>query len=945
MATIQVRLLGPVDVTVGGVVRPVPGLRRKALLAALALHAGQPVSSDRLIDIVWDGKPPSTASNSLQRHVSYLRDELGVRQAIAVRPHGYLLDLPGEVTDVQTAERLIRESGDNRDPAGNASRLRAALALWRGRPLADVTGLTWLDEQADRLARIELVAIRDMVDVRLALGEHALLVPELERLTRQHPYHEQLHHRLMLALYRSGRQAEALAAYQRLRATLAEDLGVDPSRALRDLEAAILRQDADLDPPVTTVVPGPAPVAVPVPAQLPVPVRGFAGRHHELARLDGLLTTAASPPASPGATGSATTVIAVVSGTPGVGKTAFAVHWAHRVADRFPDGQLYVNLRGFEADGASLPPATAIRGFLDALGVPARRIPADLAAQAALYRSVLAGRRVLVLLDNARDVEQVRPLLPAAPGCLVLVTSRDELTPLIASEGAEALILDLLTAEEARDLLVRRVGADRVAAEPGTVDDIITRSARLPLALAIVAARAAIRPAFPLAALAAELHRAADGPDPDLDPFDGGDPATDIRTVFSWSYRTLSVGAARLFRLLGLHPGPDIAEPAVASLTGLPPARVRPLLAELTRTHLLAEHAPGRYACHDLLRAYAGELAGTRDGAPERVDTQRRMFDHYLHTGDTTARLLDPHRDPIIRSVPHPGTTPEPFTEYAPALAWYAAEKPVLLAMVEQAARTGFDGHSWRLAWILFDYFDIHGYWHELIGVQRIAMAAARRLADESGQAHAHWGLARAHAKLGRSGPALTHFRHALELFERTGDLTGQAHTHLNLAWAMDRQGRYAEALPHARQASALYRATGNRAGQADGLNAIGWYLTHLGDHRQALDCCRRSLALHEETGDRRGVTQAWDSLGHVYTRLGDFDRATDCYHRALDLVRQLSIRYDETIVLTHLGDARHAAGDLAGTRLAWQRALTILDQLGHHDAETIRTKLHHVGR
>ncbi|MEV4630338.1 BTAD domain-containing putative transcriptional regulator [Micromonospora sp. NPDC049523] len=926
-----------------------PGLRRKALLAALALHPGQTVSSDRLIDIVWDGKPPSTASNSLQRHVSYLRDELGARKAIAVRSHGYLLDLPGEVTDVEIAQRLLRESGNPRDPAGDASRLRAALALWRGRPLADVGGLSWMDEQAERLARIELVATRDLVDVRLALGEHALLVPELERLTRQHPYHEQIHHRLMLALYRSGRQAEALAAYQRLRTTLAEDLGVDPSRALRELEAAILRQDADLDPPVAPLVAGPAPVAAPVPAQLPVPVRGFAGRRDELAQLDALLSAttapAASPPPAPAvATGPPTTVVAVVSGTPGVGKTAFAVHWAHRVAGRFPDGQLYVNLRGFEADGSSLPPATAIRGFLDALGVPARRIPADLPAQAALYRSVLAGKRVLVLLDNARDVEQVRPLLPAAAGCLVLATSRNQLTPLVASEGAHPLILDLLTPPEARDLLVRRLGADRVAAEPATVDDIIARSARLPLALAIVAARAATRPAFPLAALAAELHRASEGPDPDLDPFDGGDPATDIRTVFSWSYRTLSTGAARLFRLLGLHPGPDIAEPAVASLTGLPAARVRPLLAELTRTHLLTEHAPGRYACHDLLRSYAGELAGIRDDVPDLRDARHRMFDHYLHTGDTTARLLDPHRDPIVRHGPHPGTAPEPFTEYAPALAWYAVEKPVLLAMVEQAARTGFDGHSWRLAWILFDYLDIHGYWHELITVQRVAMAAARRLADESGQAHAHWGLARAQAKLGRSGTALTHFRHALELFERIGDRTGQAHTHLNLAWAMDRQGRYADALPHARRASSLYRAAGNRAGQADGLNAIGWYLTHLGDHQQALDCCRRSLALHEETGDRRGVTQAWDSLGQVYTRLGDFDRATTCYQRALDLVRQLSIRYDETIVLTHLGDARHGAGDLTGTRTAWQQALTILDQLGHHDAETVRTKLHYVG-
>ncbi|SCL50516.1 AfsR/SARP family transcriptional regulator [Micromonospora chersina] len=943
MATIQVRLLGPVDVTEGDQARPVPGLRRKALLAALALHAGDAVHPDLLIDIVWDGTPPATAKNSLQRHISYLRRVLGGRTAIAVRPHGYVLDLPPEATDLHLAQRLIGESRHPAEPAERAVALRAALALWRGRPLADLAGLRWLDEQAERLAGLELSAREALLDARLALGEHASLVPELARLADEHPYHEQIHHRLMLALYRDGRQVDALAAYQRLRTTLATDLGVDPSPALCRLHAAILRQDAELAPPamgepcrVAGAPAGQPAPSGPVPAQLPMAVRGFAGRRPELARLDALLRAARTSRADqPG-----TLPIAVVSGTAGVGKTAFAVHWAHRVAGEFPDGQLYVDLRGFADHGCPVDPAAAIRGFLDAFGVPAQRIPVEPTAQAALYRSMLAGRRVLVVLDNARDAAQVRPLLPATPGCLVLVTSRTELTPLVVSEGADPLTLDLLSTQESRELLAGRLGADRLATDPGAVDDLIARCARLPLALAVVAARAVTRPDFPLATLTAELRRAAEEPDAALDPFDGGDLATDIRAVFSWSYRTLTTEAARLLRLLSLHAGPDIAAPAAASLAGRSAALVKPLLAELARAHLLGEVAPGRYACHDLLDRYAAELAHTHDDASDRQRARHRMLDHYLHTADGAARLLDPHRDPITDSTHEPGTVPTVLAGYAEALAWFRAERPVLLAAVAEATRTGSDRRAWQLAWTLLDFLDAHAYWHDLAAVQDLAMTAARRLGDRLGEAHAHWGLARARAKLGDHEDARRHFQRALELFELTGDRTSQAHTRLNLAWVLDRQGRYAEALPHAREALALYEALGHVAGQADGLNAIGWYLTHLGEHRQALGHCRRALDLHQRTGDRRRAAQAWDSLGHVHGNLGDHERATECYRNALALTRQLSIRYDETIVLTHLGSARRAAGDREEARAAWRHALAILEQLNHPDADVVRVQL-----
>jgi NB-ARC domain len=400
-----------------------------------------------------------------------------------------------------------------------------------------------------------------------------------------------------------------------------------------------LRQDPALDASVP--VSGAAGPAVPVPAQLPPAVPAFIGRDAELASLDALLHPKAA------AAGPATVVIAALSGTAGVGKSALAVHWAHRAAAQFPDGQLYVNLRGFDPDGAAMEPSEALRGFLDALGAPATRIPESLSAQAGLYRTLLAGKRILVVLDNAKDAGQVRPLLPGSPGCLAIVTSRNQLTGLVATDSAYAMTLDLLGSGDARELLALRLGSRRVAREPDAVDEIIAGCARLPLALTIAAARAAGSPSFPLAVLATELREATRA----LDPLNGGDPATDVRAVFSWSYHALTTDAARLFRRLGLHPGPDIALPAAASLAAIPQDRARALLGELTRAHLLAEHAPGRYAFHDLLRAYATELARAHDSQNVRNAAAHRVLDHYLHTGVLLVfRTADPLGPPLGRT-------------------------------------------------------------------------------------------------------------------------------------------------------------------------------------------------------------------------------------------------------------------------------------------------------
>jgi len=932
---VQVRLLGPVDVVAGGAVRTVSGLRRKAVLATLALRAGEIVSVDRLADVVWgDGTPP-TALNTLQRHVSYLRTVLGSKAAIFARAPGYVLDLGGEGTDVRLAERLLRQADLLADPARAAADLHQALALWRGTPLADVTGIAWFEQQADRLSLLRGQIERALVQARLASGAHAQLVPELEQMVADHPLDEGLHAQLMLALYRSGRQADALAAFQRLRTTLGEQLGIDPNQALRDLETAILRQDASLslDPPpgAVTLPAASACPPLPVPAQLPPAVAGFVGRDAELARLDGILPQ----PAANGIESPHTVAISAVAGSAGVGKTALALHWAHRVRDHFPDGQLYVNLHGFDPSEPAMDSDHALRGFIEAFGVPPDRIPAGVEAKAGLYRSLLSGKRMLVVLDNARDTEQVRPLLPGAAGCLALVTSRNQLTGLIAAEGAHPLELDLLTVPEAHDLLARRLDAHRVTVERQAAEEIITSCARLPLALTIIAARAAAKPGFPLARIAAELRQAAAL----LDPFDVGELAVNVRTVFACSYRALSTDAARLFRLLGLHPGPDISASAAASLAGIAHDQANTLLAELTRAHMLTEQFPGRYAFHDLLRAYAAEQARDCDDDAVRHAGIGRMLDHYLHTADAAALHLNPRRDGVTTAPPRPGVTWEEVTSYQQALAWFTAEHSVLLASI---ARTpaGFDAYSWRLAAALTTFLDRRGYWQDLKAAQGAALAAARRQGDQAGQATACRGLGLAYRGLKRFDEARTHYLLALDLFSELGHLTGQAQTHVNLAWLAGAHGRHGEALEHSRQSLRHYQAAGSREGQASALNNVGWHFAELGDYAQALAYCQKALALVCELGDLSTQAHTWDSLGYIYLHLDRHQQAAECYQHAILLFSATGDLYGEATSLSRLGDVHDAVGAGGTARRAWLRALDIFSRLDHPDANKVRAKL-----
>jgi tetratricopeptide (TPR) repeat protein len=683
--------------------------------------------------------------------------------------------------------------------------------------------------------------------------------------------------------------------------------------------------------------PPPAVAPVAVPRQLPAMLAGFAGRVAELAALTSRLDESTR-------TGG-TVVISAVDGMGGIGKTALAVCWAHQVADRFPDGQLYVNLRGFDPAGPPMAPAEAVRAFLDAFEVPPERIPVGLEAQSSLYRSVLAGRRVLVVLDNARDAAQVRPLLPGSPGCFVLVTSRTRLTSLIAAEGARPLTVDLLSGTEARELLSRRLGSDRVAAEPGAVAEIISLCARLPLALGVVAARAAMHPGFALAVLAEELSRTRGG----LQAFEGGEVTDDVRAVLSWSYQRLDTEHARLFRLLGLHPGPDITAAAAASLAGADLARVQRALMELARCHLVAEQVPGRFGFHDLLRAYATELVHAQDTDVERGEARRRMLDHYLHSAHSANLLLKPPWEPIVLPAPVPGVVAEELADHAAALAWFEAEHAVLLAAVQLAAATGHHGHAWQLPHELTEFLTRRGHWADWAAAENTALVAAQRYGDRLGQAHSQASLGRALAWLSRHHEAHDHLRQAVDLFTELGDSAGQADSYTQLGSVFEQQGNPAEARATTERALVLFRDIGLSRGLARTLNKIGWYHALLGEPQQALTYCQQALALYREIGDRRGEANTLKSLAYAHHLLGQYRQAIHYFQQAAALRLELGERHGHASDLNLLGDAHHAADNRDAARTAWQHALDILGQLGivragvspaYPDADEINAKL-----
>ncbi len=925
---VQVQILGPLLVSRGGRTVPVGRGRRRVLLGRLALAANTAVPTADLIDLLWGADPPPAPAQAVQTYVSRLRSALqpdpsGEPSVVTWTPGGYQLNLSEDQLDLADFRRQVRRARAA-EPSEAIALLENGLDLRRGTPFADLCELR-THPLSVAIVDEYIVAALWYADLCLASGSPQRCLPRLRELTAMDPLHEPLHARLMAVLAASNLQAAALAVYADIRARLIDDLGIEPGPALVDAHRRVLRQEPFPAPASTQdTAAGSEPNEHNPPAQLPANTPSFAGRVAALSWLDDLFNAGHRASAM---------VIAAISGTAGVGKTTLATHWAHRVSDRFADGTLYVNLNGFGPDRRVLDPAEVLRRFLDALGVPATQISHGLDARVAQYRNVIRGRRMLVVLDNARDADHVRPLLPDTPTAAVLVTSRHQLTGLVVTEWARPLQLGLMSPAESHELLIGRLGPGRARQQPGMAERIVMWCAGLPLALAIVGARAQ-QTEFPLEAVADELA-ATSRP---LDALDGGDSMTRIRSVFSWSYRALTPGAARLFRLLGLNPGGDIGLCAAASLAGLSEAEVRVQLKELMSASLLAEPNPSRYTMHDLLRAYATELACDEESPDRQRDALRRLLDHYLHTAVAADRQLSPQRRPSVIPLrdPAPHTSVGRLTE---PLAWFASERSNLLAVLGSATDLGMRTQVWQLAWAADSALERQGHWSDFAHAWRLALSVAGTLRDVRAQAFAHRRLAYAYMLLGHETDAGAQLSQALRLYEKSGDALGQAVVHHSLSNLYDHRQDPTRALHHAEQALTWAEQADDANEQAAALNAIGWCHTQLGHHAEALTHCQRALRLIDPN-NHRALADTWDSIGFAHHHLSDFIQATDAYRHALTLARQAGARHLEATVLTHLGDNHHAAGEPAAAQDAWEPALKIMLAIDATAADEIRDRL-----
>jgi DNA-binding SARP family transcriptional activator/DNA-binding XRE family transcriptional regulator len=909
---LSVAVLGPLVVRRGDTGVELPGALPRRLLTLLALHPGETVGRDRILEALWPDTPPASAPGLVHSYVATVRRALepgrtGAYRMLVRAGDGYRLDVAPDDLDLAAFRAGVAAARAADRPAGAEQRLRAALALWRGPVAADEPALAGLPAVA-AIAAERLDATLRHADLALELGVPDRAVAALQALAADEPLHEGLHVRLIRALAASGAQSAALRCYDDLRRRLADELGVDPTAELRAAHAEVLQGRHD---------PG-TPPDVPVPAQLPPGGRYFTGRTDQLAQLDAVAERLD--------TGGAAVVISAVTGAAGVGKTALALHWAHRAADRFADGQLYVNLRGFDPAGPA-DPADVLRGMLEALGTPPGRVPPDAAARSAMLRSLLARRRVLLVLDNARDADQVRPLLPGAAGCLAIVTSRDRMAGLVVTDGAVPVPLDLLTTAEARELLARRIGAARVAAEPEAIGEIVARCAHLPLALAVVAARAATQPRLSLRALAAELAAAR------LDALATGDLPSDVRAVFSWSYAALPATAQRLFRLLAVHPGPAVSAEAADTLAGT--ADARGALAELVRVNLLEDAGDGRYTVHELLRQYAAELLGPAERGP----AFRRLVDHYVHAADAADRHLYPHRRVVAVPDPAPGVAVPRLPDADAAAAWFTAELSALTEITRQAAAAGLDDRTWHLAWAATVYRSTRSLHTGQLELLNLAIEAARRSGDRGREATSHTDLGMTLSHLRRYDDAAAELRRALTLAEEIGDAHVRGRAHLSLGRILDQTGDLPAALAHAERAGEAFREAGDRVGEGLALNGTGWVATRLGDHRRALTATRAALELAEQAGDRGSIAAALDSVGYSHHQLGEYAQARDSFKRALALLADAGDRRNAAEVLEHLAETEAAAGATTAAREAADQAIEILTELDPDRAEALRTR------
>jgi len=894
---VEFLLLGSLTARRAGTPLELGGPRQRAVLTMLLLHANQAVSVAQLTEAVWDSPPVSPESN-LRTYVAGLRKVLGER--LITRPgHGYQLVVePGEL-DLDEFDSLVRqgeEALEEGDVEAAVELFARALAKWQGVPTAELSAGPLLRAEFTRLQERRLTAVERYARAALELGRFDDVIDRLRQETAQHPLREELWAQLMLALDRSGRRGEALEAYATARKHVVEQVGVEPGARLRQLQQVILESRV------------PSPAALNAHRQLPMDIAEFTGREAELRKL-----------CEPGP--QTTVVISAIEGMAGVGKTKLAVRAAHRLVQRYPDVQLWADLHGFDADELPADPAAVLESFLRLLGVPGGQIPESLEARAALYRDRLAGKRALVLLDNAAGEDQVRPLLPGSASCLVLITSRRTLLRL---DGVKSLSLDVFTPGEAVALLARIAGSDRIDADREAAHRVAELCGHLPIAVALAAKRLARRPQWTVRDLVVQLER-------------GGGPGA--RGVFDLSYQALPDNQRRLFRLLGLHPGEDVTAESAAALAGLTAYETEDLLETLLDEHLLQQHTPGRYRLHDLLRAYAVEQVMATEPPPARDLARRRVLDWYLHTSWHNVRQLNPQRKLEIGTA-DPAVHPRTFADRDAALLWCDTERANLVAAVRDAAEHDLPEHCWSLAQCLWDFFNLRKHWADWIDTHGIALAAARSVGDRSAEGRMLITLGIGLREIRRHEESVECYRQALAIFRATGDKARLEPTLNNLGIAYMAQGRVDEALSCYEQSAEIARELGNLHSEAVTLNNIGLMHADAGRYDAALATYLRALEIREEIKDPYSEAILLNNIGEVYRGLADFPQAVSYVERALETFRAIGDLYGQAEALDNLGLALDGLGDRRGAEKCWLESATLFEELGEPRADEVRGRL-----
>jgi DNA-binding SARP family transcriptional activator len=900
-----VRLLGPVQATRAGGEVALGGPKQRAVLALLLLDAGRVVPADRLVEEVWRGSAPPGAAKTLRSYVSRLRTLLGPDAELVARGGGYAVTIPSDQVDASRFERLVaagqRALGLG-EAAAAAGHFREALALWRGRALADVAEVQALALEGARLEELRLVATEGHIEADLELGRAAEVTGELERLVAEHPLRERLWRLLVLALYRAERQADALAAYRRARSVLTEELGLEPGEELRRLEEAVLRHEV---PPPTTAA---------VMRALPRDIAGFAGRDAELGQLLGNLASAAA--------GGGVVGIYAIGGMAGIGKTTLAVHAAHRLAERFPDGQLFLPLHAHTPGQRPVDPADALASLLLAAGIGAQQIPPGLTARASRWRDYLAGKSILLVLDDAAGHEQVRPLLPGTAGSLVLVTSRRRLAAL---EDAAVISLDALAPGEAAELLARL--ADRpgeAAGDPG-VGEIARLCGYLPLAIGMLARQLHHHPAWTTAGLAVDLAAAQDR----LALMRAEDLS--VAAAFDLSYQDLPDDQQRLFRRLGLHPGPSIDAYAAAALDDISPDRARHGLEGLYDQHLLIELAPGRYRLHDLLREHARALADADDPA-DCAAAGDRLLDYYAGTALAASTHIATRM--VVASPPSPSRPPPNSPLVATpgqAAAWMHAERANLHAAAGYAAAAR-PQQAIALSAAMAGFLDAQGHWDQAAALHQAAATAARQIGDRAGQARALSDLSAMQGQTGDYRAASASVSRALSLYRELGDRAGQACALNQLGFLQHFTGSLPAAAATHRQALTMFRDLGHRHGQGNALNQLGTIEMLTGDYPAAAASCQQALELFRDLGQRLSEGDALYNLAIVHLLTGDYPAAGAAQRQALELFGDLGDRYGEAHIVSEMGSVQRLTGDYEAAAASQRQALELFRDLGDRD-------------